>query len=100
MPAFLRRRDDAKAIIAHQITVIRERFQSVYDEAELTAADRSCYGGGSFLIRLRFMGCWRGWRWRIESIFERAFPYKGVLHAGLNCLRERTFLRKAASESA
>lgn len=39
-PAFLLRQDDAKAIITHQINVIRERFQSAFDEAELAMADR------------------------------------------------------------
>lgn len=36
-PSILLHRDDGKAITAHQISVIRERFQSVCDEAQLTA---------------------------------------------------------------
>jgi serine/threonine-protein kinase HipA len=39
-PAFLLYQDDAKAVIAHQISVIRERFQSACDEAELATLDR------------------------------------------------------------
>lgn len=39
-PSFLLSKDDVKAFIARQINVVRERSQSVYDEAELAAMDR------------------------------------------------------------
>ena len=43
-PAFLLCQDDAKAITALQISVIRERFQSVCDEVELATENLQLLG--------------------------------------------------------
>jgi len=59
-PAFLLNQDDAKAIIAHQINVIRERFQSVCDEAELAAVDRQLLWRRQFLNPFAFYGAPEG----------------------------------------
>jgi len=55
-PAFLLNQNDAKAIIAHQIKVIRERFQSVCDEAEITTVDRQLLWRRQFLNPFAFYG--------------------------------------------
>jgi serine/threonine-protein kinase HipA len=55
-PNFLLSTDKAKAIIAHQISVIQERFQAVCDEAELPEVDRRLMWRRQFLNPFAFYG--------------------------------------------
>jgi serine/threonine-protein kinase HipA len=48
-PAFLLSADAALGIVAHQVNVIRDRWQEVCDEASLSAIDRRLLWRSQFL---------------------------------------------------
>jgi serine/threonine-protein kinase HipA len=55
-PNFLLSSDKAKTIIANQINIIQQRFQSVCDEAELPEIDRRLMWRRQFLNPFAFYG--------------------------------------------
>jgi serine/threonine-protein kinase HipA len=56
VPAFLLSAEAALAVVAHQVAVIRDRWQQVCDEASLSAIDRRLFWRRQFLNPFAFEG--------------------------------------------
>ena len=59
-PAFLLSRDDALALARHQITTIRDRWDALCAEADLTEVDRNLLWRRQFLNPFAFEGVGEG----------------------------------------